>query len=259
MSRRFSVPLVSLTLALIVSIVLNFLLFDQGKQYYYQLNQTRLDPLGLNDYPSGVKEPKHPAKVRVVIFGDSRAYQWPEPATVGQFEFINRGIGAQTSSQIVARFEEHVVSLQPDILLIQMCINDLKTIPLFPHLKLSIISNCKNNIEWSVGEARKLGATVILTTIIPPGKIPLERRLFWSDEVGLAIEEVNRFIFSLESKWVIVFNTGEVLADEKGLVRREYSFDFLHLNANGYAALNKKLSKVLEDLGKSFPPAYRGE
>lgn len=172
MSRRFSfsVPLVALTLVLIVSIALNFLLFQQGKQYYYQLNLTRLDPLGLNDYPSGMKKTKHPAKVRVVVFGDSRAYQWPEPAGVSQFEFINRGIGAQTSSQIVARFEEHVVSLQPDILLIQMCINDLKTIPLFPHLKLSIISNCKNNIEWSVREARKLGATVILTTVIPPVK-----------------------------------------------------------------------------------------
>jgi lysophospholipase L1-like esterase len=134
-------------------------------------------------------------------------------------------------------------------LLIQMCINDLITIPLFPHLKSWIISKCKDNIKWSVREARKQGTTVILTTIFPLGKVPLERRLFWSDDIGQAIGEVNEFIYSLEEEKVIVFDTGEVLADEKGLVREEYSWDLLHLNEVGYEALNRKLVDILKVLG----------
>jgi len=138
--------------------------------------------------------------------------------------------------------------LHPDIVLIQMCINDLKTIPLFPHLKSWIITNCKNNIEWSVEETRNQGGIVILTTIFPLGKLPIERSLFWSDDVGEAIEEVNEYIYSLEGDGVIVFDTGKVLAGEDGLVREEYSWDFLHLNEVGYEALNGELVTILPEL-----------
>jgi lysophospholipase L1-like esterase len=249
-SKRILVIIIGvLILALTISIALNFFLFNQGQQYYYQLNLTYLDPLGLSVYPPQSNEIANSEKLRVIFFGDSRAYQWPKPPNLDQFEFINRGIGAQTSTQVVERFDEHVVPLHPDILLIQMCINDLKTIPLFPHLKSWIISNCKDNLKWSVGEARKQGATVILTTIFPLGKVPLERRLFWSDDVGQAIAEVNEFIYSLAEEKVIIFDTGEVLADEKGMVREEYSGDLLHLSEAGYEALNRKLVDILNVLG----------
>lgn len=250
-NRILVIIIVLLILALTISIALNFFLFNQGQQYYYQLNLTRLDPLELSVYPPQNGESKNPENLRVVFFGDSRASQWPEPAGLEQFEFINRGIGAQTSTQVVERFDEHVVPLHPDILLIQMCINDLKTLPLFPHLKSWIISNCKNNIKWSVQEARNHGATVILTTIFPLGKVPLERRLFWSEDVGQAIEEVNQFIYSLEADKVIIFDTGKVLVDDKGLVREEYSWDLLHLNEVGYEALNKKLVNILGEVGQT--------
>lgn len=248
-SNRILVIIIGLLLALTLSMFLNFFLFNQGQQYYHQLNLTRLDPLGLSVYPPQNDESTNSEKLRVVLFGDSRAYQWPEPASLEPFEFINRGIGAQTSTQVVERFDEHVVPLRPDIVLIQMGINDLKTLPLFPHLKSWIISNCKDNIKRSVQEARSQGATVIVTTIFPLGKLPLERSLFWSDDVGQAIEEVNQYIYSLEAERVIIFDTREVLADDKGLVQEEYSWDFLHLNEIGYEALNKKLVNILEELG----------
>ena len=245
-NRIFIIVIVLLVIALAVSIVGNYLLFKQGEQYYNQLNLTRLDPLGLSVYPP--QENENSEKPRVVFFGDSRVYQWPEPSGLEQFEFINRGIGAQTSTQAVERFDEHVLLLHPDIVLIQMCINDLKTIPLFPHLKSWIVTNCKNNIEWSVEETRNQGGTVILTTVFPLGKLPIERRLFWSDDVGEAIQEVNEYIYSLEGDGVIVFDTGQVLAGENGLVRDEYSRDFLHLNEVGYEALNEELVSILEEI-----------
>ncbi len=247
--NRIPVSLVVLlAFALIASIALNFFLFAQGRHYYYLLNLTQLDPLDLDVYPSQGVESGNPEKLRVVFFGDSRVYQWPEPVGLDRFEFLNRGIGGQTSTQIVERFDEHVTPLHPDILLIQMCVNDLKTIPLFPDLKSEIILDCKNNIQWSVQEGRSQGATIILTTIFPLGRVPLERRLFWSDDVGEAIEEVNRFVYSLEAEDVIILDTGEVLANEKGLVRDIYSLDLLHLSEAGYAALNEKLAEILEGL-----------
>ena len=36
---------------LVSSISLNFLLYNRAKQYYIELNDTRLDPVGLGNYP----------------------------------------------------------------------------------------------------------------------------------------------------------------------------------------------------------------
>lgn len=244
--RPLIIVIALLAIALAVSLTGNYLLFKQGEQYYHQLNLTRLDPLGLGAYPPQVSEKSE--KLRVVFFGDSRAYQWPAPAGLERFEFINRGIGSQTSTQIVERFDDHVLPLQPDIVLLQMGINDLKTIPLFPELKSWIMATCKENIEWTVRETQEQGVAVILTTIFPLGQLPVERRLFWSDDVDGAISEVNEFIVSLEGDRVIIFDTGQVLAGENGLVRDEYSRDFLHLNERGYEALNGALVNMLEEL-----------
>jgi hypothetical protein len=126
--------------------------------------------------------------------------------------------------------------------------NDLKTIPLFPHLKETIIANCKANIEWITSAALDLGATVIWTTIFPLGQIPFERRPFWSPDVAEAIVEVNTFIASLEGEKVIIFDTAAVLANERGIVREEYSQDFMHLSEVGYEALDGELVRILETL-----------
>ncbi|MEB3283179.1 MAG: GDSL-type esterase/lipase family protein [Lyngbya sp.] len=230
------------------SITLNFLLFNRGKQYYLELNQTRLDPLGWNTYPlDSNPPPKTNSRVRFVFFGDSRAASWPSPDVQG-YEFINRGIGSQTSIQTIQRFEQHIKPLQPDVIVIQVGVNDLKTIPLFPKRKELTIADCKTNIQNIVENAKALGAVVILTPIFPVGDIPLERQPFWSDDVGLAIKDVNTYINSLSGENVILFDAFSVLFDEKGVVKRQYQKDELHLNSEGYKVLNQEFVQFINSL-----------
>ena len=250
-SRILIALLIFLSIGLIISVALNFVIFNTAWQYYLQLNATRLDPLGLTVYKDvDQRLDINPQQTRVVFFGDSRAYSWIFPSRLNRFQFINRGIGAQTSAQAIERFADHVEPLNPQVIIVQICINDLKTIPLFPHLKKSIITTCKANLERIVSESLALETTVILTTIFPLGEIPIERRIVWSDDVAEAIDEVNAFIYSLEGENVIVFDTGAVLAEEQGIVREEYSRDFLHLNETGYVALNERLVDILRTLEK---------
>ncbi|MDH7475631.1 MAG: GDSL-type esterase/lipase family protein [Anaerolineae bacterium] len=233
--------------ALLVSIWLNFILFGRGRQYYLELNETRLDPLGLSYYASeNERNPAESAKMTVVFFGDSRVTDWPSPSVSGRFQFVNRGIGAQTSAQTLQRFNYHVKPLHPDIIILQVGINDLKTIPLFPERKEAIIANCKQNIRQIVTQSVNIGAVVILTTIFPAGEIPLERRLFWSPAVDQAIEEVNAYIRSLEAHNVIILNAYLLLTNQE-TVRQVYR-DELHLNAKGYEVLNGELVHVLMTL-----------
>lgn len=236
-----------LAIALGVSLALNILLYQQ---IYLQLSLVQLDPLGISVYSSSARA-KNPQKVRVLFFGDSRAYYWPAPAGLPQFEFINRGIGGQTSTQVAERFDEHIAPLQPDILVVQVCVNDLHIATRLTDSTPAIIANCKANLEWIVAEALKQHTIVILTTVFPVGEAPLEQRLFGSDDIGQSIEEVNDFIHSLVGEHVVILDTAAVLADDTGLVRAEYSLDFLHLTDAGYEALNRELIPILVELEQS--------
>jgi lysophospholipase L1-like esterase len=245
-SRRSKLLLIALALALAVSLGANYLLFRRGEDYYLQLNATRLDPLGLERYPVDAALAT-PAAPRVVFYGDSRAAQWPAPALEG-FEYANRGVGAQTSAQVARRFDAHVRPLAPDVVIIQVGINDLKTIPLFPDRRKSIIRNLQANIRQMVEDATRMGATVILTTIFPAGEVSIERSFFWSSAVDQGILAVNEDIRSLAADRVIVYDSYAALVGEDGAVRPEYSLDLLHLTDAGYARLNEDLARILRDL-----------
>ncbi len=238
---------IALLLVLGSSIILNILLFSRAKQYYRELNQTRLDPLGLNDHPIDAQPVTNTKQTRVVFFGDSRAASWIAP-NLNQYEFINLGIGSQTSVQTFQRFTYHVSSLKPKIIIIQVGVNDLKTIALFPERRNAIVANCQANIKRIVDESRNLGAVVIVTTIFPVGEVPLERKPFWSDDISRAIKEVNAYIATLAEEKIIVFDTFPILGDIQGMILPKYSSDELHLNAQGYEILNQNLSQILNTM-----------
>jgi lysophospholipase L1-like esterase len=244
-NRRFIFYLYVLIVIVLLSMTLNYALYKQGELYYLQLNAMRLDPLGLNAFqdPAPVE---HGMPV-VVFLGDSRAASWPAP-TQGKYTYINRGIGAQTSSQVLARLDEHVKLLHPEIVIVQVGINDLKTIPLFPSDRKMIVENCMSNIHQMVDELAGPGATVILTTIFPVGRVSLERSMYWSDDVARSIIEVNTFIRSLASPKVIIFDAYTLLVDGEGNIRQPYSHDLLHLTGEGYLRLNEQLAPLLQNL-----------
>ncbi|MEK0188740.1 hypothetical protein [Microcoleus anatoxicus] len=89
------------------------------------------------------------------------------------------------------------------------------------------------------------GAKVVVTTIFPLGTLPIERRPLWSDDVAIAINDVNDYIKTLAGDRVIVLDSSQVLANSQGIVNPKYSRDFLHLNSEGYAALNKAITGIL--------------
>ncbi len=240
-------PWIVLGVILLVSLVSNIVLYRQGQEYYLLLNETRLDPLGLAAFPrEQTRASVGDGKPLVVFLGDSRAAVWPAPTQLDSFTFINRGASAQTTAQVLGRFPYHVQSLQPDILVLEVGINDLKTIPLFPDRKAAIVAECEANIRQLVQLATRDNTRVILVTIFPLGQIPIERRPFWSDDVALAIIEVNQFITTLAGDRVEIFDAAEILSNERGIVDSRYSKDFLHLNPTGYDALNGELVRVLQ-------------
>jgi len=228
----------------IASVAANIYLYGIGRSYYLEANSTRLDPYGIGEFAVSEKNNNG----AIIFFGDSRAADWPAPTNMMEADFINRGIGSQTSTQVLGRFAAHVSPLQLQKIVVQVGINDLKAIPLFPDRREEIVANCKANLQEIVKLSLDAGAEkVILTTIFPFGQISPARRLFWSDDVAIAIREVNDFLRSLESDQVIIFDAYRLLVGADGLVQPQYVHNFLHLNAEGYALLNQELVQILRE------------
>lgn len=235
--------------ALAASVALNLFLFQRSRQYYVQLNGTRLDPIGVvyQDETWSQPLPRSQNTLTAVFYGDSRAVDWPAPDIPG-LRVVNRALRGQTTEQALQRYGRHVAPLQPDIVLIQVGINDLKTMPLFPHIKSDIVSRCKANIDALVAAATAHRALVIVTPIFPVGDPPLERRIFWSEEIATAVSDVNAHLASLAAENVLVLDVEPLLADPDGMLRADLRFDELHLNAAGYDALNAALVALLSPL-----------
>jgi lysophospholipase L1-like esterase len=73
-----------------------------------------------------LRAPK-PNEDRVVFLGDQVTELWAQ-SKAGFFRgkpFLNRGIGGQTSAQMLARFQQDVVALKPKVVVIQAGVNDL--------------------------------------------------------------------------------------------------------------------------------------
>ena len=198
-------------------------------------------------YPSSPISNRDLNKPLVVFFGDSRTVAWPAIADI-PFEFINRGINGQTTNQVLGRLSAHVASLSPQIVVVQVGVNDLRDFGAFPNQSQNIVNNSKQNIQKIVDRlTQELKATVILTTIFPTSVLSQSMRAYWSEEADRAIIEINQFIKSLKSDRVIILDAAALLADESGKVRPIYSRDLLHLNEQGYAMLNEELLKILRN------------
>ncbi len=241
----------------VASLAGNVVLYKKLKQTHLYLYRANLNPLGINKYKNR-QEPSFSKKSRVIFYGDSRAYQWRYLEKDNNFQFINRGINGQTSSQVLWRFDAHVANLKPKVIVLQVCINDLRMLPNPPKTRKDIVQICKNNIAQIIERANSIDADIIITTIFPlgKGKIPLELRPFWSshNDMERSINEVNQYIRSLSHNKVSTVSNRVIVLDAYSLLNLEdqdklkYYKDLLHINQEGYKLLNQELKSILNDI-----------
>ena len=245
-----------LALALAASLAGNAFLVRANNEYYRQANDVRLDPPGLRTYAAERAAPP-PGNDRPVlaIFGDSRALMWTPPsAELPEYTIRDVGIGNQTTAQILLRFDADVPRLHPSVIVLQAGVNDLKTVGEFPKRRAEIIAQCKTNLAAIVAKCRETGATVVVSTIFAIGDIPIWRKPFWSDDVDVAVREVNVFVRSLASDKVIILDADPLLDRADGKIQTPYQFDFLHISPAGYAVLNAKLGPIVKQLAPAPQP-----
>jgi lysophospholipase L1-like esterase len=240
-----------MVLALVLSVLLVVVTGYAAARYHRLVRRwtaenslVRIDPYGLlYDAP-----PPEPSAVKgtttVVLFGDSRAAEWVPPEVDG-VTFVNRGINSQSTAQMLGRYQAQIAALHPDVLVVQAGINDLKILPLVERVAEPAIERCIANLDEIVARARAHGTTVVLTTIFPTGKPPVQRRPVWSDAIPAAVHRVNEHLRAQAGDGVHLLDAHALLANGDGRLRRGLARDFVHLNGSGYAVLNAALVELL--------------
>jgi lysophospholipase L1-like esterase len=121
-----------------------------------------IDWPGLNRYGSEDAEvkPPRPGEDRVVFLGDDITEHWS--AFFPGKPYLNRGISGQTSPQMLVRFRQDVIALQPKVVVIQAGTNDLAAV-IGPMTQGTMADNFQSMTEL----AKAHGIRVILASITP--------------------------------------------------------------------------------------------
>lgn len=177
---------------------------------------------------------------RVVFIGDSITENWLL-ADPGYFsgQVVNRGIGAQTSAQILVRFRADVVALHPAAVHILAGTNDVagNNGPLRPQ-------DFQNNIESMVDIARANGIRVIL------GSIPPSAAFSWQPALRPAprIEALNTWMKEYAARKGLGYvDYHSALRGSSGELNPALGNDGVHPNRDGYAVMRRLAEAVLAE------------
>jgi lysophospholipase L1-like esterase len=219
------------------------------------LTKLHADALTAAVFPSRGQEifrlhpvPARKAGTRIVLFGDSRIAQWTNfPVREGS-ELVMRGVPGGTTAQMRLRFAGDVLDADPDIVVLQLGINDLVAIGVLPDRQSEIVRQCEANMRYFVEALRERNIRTILLTIIPPADPPFWRRPFWSEDISAEAEKLNRqWLSATVSPGLHVVDTRAILQDNHGHWIDGVTADALHLTSRGYDQLNTAILPLLRD------------
>lgn len=168
---------------------------------------------------------------RIVFMGNSITEQWKKIDSVffANKNYINRGISGQTSSQMLVRFRQDVILLQPRLVVISAGTNDIaeNTGPIS-------LENILNNIIAMCDMAKANHIKVVLTSVLPAKAFSWRKQL----EPAQRIIALNKMIkdYALLNKLVYV-DYHSAMADEDGGLRSSFSKDGVHPNLMGYKVM----------------------
>lgn len=182
---------------------------------------------------------------RVVFLGNSITEGWinQDPGFFKSHNYINRGIGGQTTPQMLVRFRQDVVDLHPHTVIILAGINDIAQ-----NTGPSKLENVAGNIISMAEIAKANGIKVILCSVLPAFAFPWHPGI---DPVPLIIKLNAMLKNYAENNKLEYVDYYSAVVDEKQAFKKDLAIDGVHPNLAGYkimgplaeAAIKKALSE----------------
>ncbi len=183
------------------------------------------------------------SKDRVVFMGNSITEGWilMRPEFFKGRDYINRGIGGQTTPQMLLRFRPDVIDLNPKVVVLLAGTNDIAGNTGYTSLE-TIIDNIKSMAEI----ANANGIKVIISSILPaidylwkPGLDPATK-IITINKALKAYAEENNFIY---------LDYYSAMVDDKGGLKvPDYTAanDLVHPNKAGYLVMEELAEQAIK-------------
>lgn len=172
---------------------------------------------------------------RVVLMGNSITDFWPREqlAIFDGTGIVGRGIAGQTSSEMLVRFRQDVLALQPRAVVILAGTNDVAR----NNGRISL-ENIVGNVQSMCELARYNGIEPIVCSVLPAASF------YWIPEVEpvAEIRRLNELLKAYaEGAGIPFVDYYTPMADDAGALKAEYTADGVHPTAAGYAVMEQTL------------------
>ena len=176
---------------------------------------------------------------RIVFMGNSITEFWKNvhPDFFAGKTYVNRGIGGQTTSQMLLRFRADVINLHPKVVVFLGGTNDIAGNT--GNVTLDMI---EDNIFSMIELARANDIRVVLCSVLPvfdypwsPGKEPAEKII----ELNKAL----RFYAEIHDITFVDFHSP--MKDERNGLRLELGEDGVHPNVSGYLIMEPLVEEAI--------------
>jgi lysophospholipase L1-like esterase len=187
-------------------------------------------------------KPPAPGEKRVVFFGDSITDIWKLDESFPGKPYVNRGIGGQTTSQMLVRFRQDVIDLRPKAVVILAGTNDIagNTGPIANE-------DIEANLSGFAELARAHKIQVIFSSILPVNNYTPKSQDFFAQRPMDRIRALNRWLKDYcAANDVVYLDYFPAMTDEKGLLKRDLAEDGLHPNQAGFAIMAPMAEKAIE-------------
>lgn len=215
-----------------------------------QAQMARMDKT-LKDWPNLARYRNENAAVpsaaangdRVVFMGDSITDAWGRTRGKETFfpgkGYINRGISGQTTPQMLIRFRPDVLALKPKVVVILAGTNDIagNTGP-------ETLEDIEGNLASMAQLAAANNIKVVFSSVMPTCdyiKLQSDRR---PNEKIIALNAwIKEYATTNHHTYLDYFSA---MVDDKGMLKKEITYDGLHPNDEGYAVIQPIAAKAIE-------------
>jgi len=186
-----------------------------------------------------------PDSNRIVMMGNSITEYWVEqhPGFFTTHHLVGRGISGQVSSQMLARFRQDVINLEPRIVIINCGTNDIAENN-GPYNEDITMDNIQSMTELALAH----GIEVVLTSVLPCD------RFCWNTNVHDVVGKISRLnerirgYASTVNPRVHYLNYYPAMTLDGKSMNHSFTDDGVHPNSRGYDAMEVKLMELLTQL-----------
>jgi lysophospholipase L1-like esterase len=207
-----------------------------------QEDQLKMDWANLKKYALENSKLKAPStnEHRVVFMGNSITESWKDidSSFFIKNSYINRGISGQTTSQMLVRFPQDVISIKPEVVVILAGINDIaqNTGPIS-------LGDIFGNIVSMAQLAQMNEIKVILCSVLPAYDFPWHPGLKPAEKVV----ELNAMIKSYcKENNIAYLDYFTRMVDERNGLNKKYTNDGIHPTIEGYKVMEPLVQGAIQ-------------